>query len=206
METENRTEIILPRPQKTSQISPEEAILKRRSVRNYKDEFLNLNDVSQILWAAQGISSSQSGGRTVPSAGATYPLEIYLAVRRVEKLKSGLYLYLPEGHKLSKVSEGDFGLKLSKAALPQDFIKEAPIVLVFSAVFEKTTERYGDRGIRYVYMETGHSAQNVYLQVQSLGLATVVVGAFDEDEVKELLNLPEKETPLYIMPVGKSNE
>lgn len=165
-----------------------------------------MNDVSQILWAAQGISSSQSGGRTVPSAGATYPLEIYLAVRRVEKLKSGLYLYLPEGHKLSKVSEGDFGLKLSKAALSQDFIKEAPMVLVFSAVFEKTTERYGDRGIRYVYMETGHSAQNVYLQVQSLGLATVVVGAFDEDEVKELLNLPEKETPLYIMPVGKSNE
>jgi len=203
METIKESEITLPSPQETSQVSIEEALLKRRSVRQYKDEPLNLEEISQLLWAAQGINDSKVAGRTSPSAGATYPLEVYLTVRKADKIKPGVYRYLPENHKLIKVSEGDVSGQLAETALNQMFIGQAPVSLVFSAVFERTTGRYGQRGVRYVYMEAGHASQNVYLQAQSLRLVTVVVGAFDEEEVKEILNLPQEEIPLYIMPVGK---
>lgn len=203
MEPVKETEITLPPPQKTSETSIEEALLKRRSIRDYKDKPLSLREISQVLWAAQGITSPELGGRTAPSAGALYPLEVYLAVRVAEEIKPGVYKYLPDGHKLIKVLDGDISDQLARAALNQISISNAPVNLVFSAVFERTTGKYGQRGTQYVYTETGHAAQNVYLQVQSLKLATVVVGAFDDSEVKRILNLPEEETPLYIMPLGK---
>lgn len=196
-------EIILPPPQKTSETSIEEALLKRRSVRNYRDEPLSLKEISQILWAAQGITAPEFGGRTTPSAGALYPLEVYLVVRTSEEIKSGVYKYLPDNHKLIMVLEGDVSNRLARAALGQMFISDAPVNLVFSAVFERTTKKYGERGIQYVFIEVGHSAQNVYLQAQSLRLGTVVIGAFDDKEVKKILKMPEEENPLYIMPVGK---
>ena len=203
MESVKETEITLPPPQKTSETSIEEALLKRRSIRDYKDEPLSLREISQILWAAQGITSPELGGRTAPSAGALYPLEVYLTVRVAEEIKPGVYKYLPDNHKLIKILDGDISDQLARAALNQISISNAPVNLVFSAVFERTTGKYGQRGIQYVYTEAGHAAQNVYLQVQSLKLATVVVGAFDEGEVKRILNLPEEETPLYVMPLGK---
>ncbi len=203
METIKEAEITLPLPKKASQVSVEEALLKRRSVRQYKDESLSLEEISQLLWSAQGITAPEFGGKTAPSAGATYPLEVYLTVRKADGVNPGVYRYLPESHKLIKVSDGNIGEQLAGAALNQMFINQAPVNLVFSAVFERTTGRYGQRGVRYVYMEAGHASQNVYLQVQSLKLATVVVGAFDEEEVKKILSLPEEEIPLYIMPVGR---
>jgi len=202
-ETMPQVEIILPQPDKTGQTSLEEALSKRRSVRNYKDEPLNLKEISQILWAAQGITAPEFGGRTTPSAGALYPLEVYLVVKNANEIKAGVYQYRPASHKLTEVLPGDISSQLARAALGQMFIAEAPVNLVFSGVFSRTTSKYGDRGIQYVYMEVGHAAQNVYLQAQSLGLATVVVGAFDDEEVKRMLNMSEEETPLYIMPVGK---
>lgn len=201
-EVGKNTSIILSQPDTKSQLSIEEAFLKRRSVREYKDEPLTLKEISQILWAAQGITSAR-GGRTAPSAGALYPLEVYLAVRKAEDIEPGVYRYLSEGHKLDRILEDDVSGKLAQAALSQMFIKEAPINLIFSGIFSRTTKKYGERGIRYVYMEAGHAAQNVYLQVQSLGLGTVTVGAFDDEEVKQILNLSEDETPLYIIPIGK---
>ena len=200
---EENSSIILPQPRKDSEISIEEALLNRRSIREYKDEALTLEEISQILWSAQGITASQWGGRAAPSAGALYPLELYLVVRKVENLEAGVYQYLPQGHKLDKVLEGDISLDLAKAGLNQTFISKAPVNLVISAVFSRTIGKYGERGIQYVHLEAGHAAQNIYLQVQSLDLGTVTVGAFHDEEIKKLLNLSEEETPLYIMPVGK---
>ena len=202
-EASEETSIILPQPRTDSKVSVEETLSKRRSIREYKDESLTLEEVSQILWAAQGITAPEFGARTTPSAGALYPLEVYLVVKNANGLKAGVYQYLPESHKLTEVLEGDMSSQLAKAALGQMFIAEAPVNLVFSGVFSRTTSKYGDRGIQYVYMEVGHAAQNVYLQAQSLGLGTVVVGSFNDEEVKRMLNMSEEETPLYIMPVGK---
>lgn len=199
----DRTAIIkLPEPRYDSELSLESALRKRRSVRDYLDEPLTLAEVSQLLWAAQGITGPY-GVRTAPSAGALYPLEIYLVIGRIHTLSQGIYKYQPSGHELVKITEGDQQGKLASAALGQDWIREGAVVMVFAAIYERTTQKYGQRGIRYVHMEVGHAAQNVYLQAVSLNLGTVVVGAFDDDEVRRVLNLSGREQPLCLMPIGR---
>jgi len=195
-------EVKLPEPRHDSAVSIEETLLKRRSVRDYTGKPLTLQEVSQLLWAAQGTTSPR-GFRTAPSAGATYPLETYLVVGNVENLTSGIYHYESAEHKLVKILEGDWRAQLAGAALGQSWVKEGAVSIVFTAIYERTTQRYGERGIRYVHMEAGHAAQNVYLQAVALGLGTVVIGAFRDDEVREILKLPQNEQPLYIMPVGR---
>jgi SagB-type dehydrogenase family enzyme len=197
--------IELSKPKFESEISIEEALVQRRSIRDYKDESLTLSEVSQLLWAAQGITIRPDGrkGRTAPSAGATYPLEIYLTVRDVEGLEPGVYRFLIEEFKLKKVLAGNIHPELSRAALGQPWVAKAPINIVIGAVYERTTDRYGERGIRYVHMEVGHVGQNISLQVISLELGTVVIGAFDDNEVKRIVNMAPNITPLYIMPVGR---
>jgi SagB-type dehydrogenase family enzyme len=194
--------IKLPEPRYNSDTSVEEALLERRSIRDYKNESLTLTEISQLLWAAQGITN-QKGFRTAPSAGALYPLEVYVVVGDVIDLADGIYKYKPYGHELVKVAEGDKRDELCKAALGQAWIKDGAVVIVFSAVYERTTKKYGERGIRYVHMEVGHAAQNVYLQAVSLNLGTVVVGAFYDNEVKRIVNMTENEQPLCLMPVGR---
>jgi len=198
---ENGMKITLPEPKYDSDTSLEEAIFGRRSVRNYANQSLTLQDVSQLLWAAQGITDS-SGLRAAPSAGATYPLEIYNVVGDVEGLAVGVYRYEPWEHELNKVLDGDHREVLAAAALNQELIAEAPLSIVITAIYDRTTKRYGDRGIRYIHMEAGRTAQNVHLQAVTLNLGTVVVGAFHEDKVKNVLALPDVEVPLYIMPLG----
>ena len=193
-------EVKLPATQVKGKVSLEEALAKRRSRRGYKDEPLSLKEVAQLLWAAQGVTADW-GGKTAPSAGATYPLEVYLVAGKVEGLKPGLHHYLPKSHSLVKIMEGDFRKELADAALSQRMILKAPITLVVAAVFRRTTARYGERGTRYVHMEVGHVGENIYLQAEALGLATVAVGAFRDEAVKEVLKLEEE--PLYLMPVGK---
>jgi SagB-type dehydrogenase family enzyme len=192
----------LPEPRYDSNFSVEKAILERRSVREYSGEPLTLQEVSQLLWAAQGITDPR-GFRTAPSAGALYPLEVYVVIGDVENFGKGVYKYKPHEHELIKVLDGDKREELAQAALGQEHIRNAAINIMFVAVFERTTVKYGERGFRYVYMEVGHAAQNVYLQATALNLATVTVGAFYDEQVKEVLNLPENEQPLCIMPVGK---
>lgn len=194
--------IKLPEPEYDSPTSIEQALFNRRSVRDYKDEPLTLTEVSQLLWAAQGITDPRDL-RTAPSAGALYPLEVYVVVGNVSNLPSGIYRYKPHEHELEKILEGDKRAELRTAALGQSSVKDGAIVVVFSAVYERTTQKYGERGIRYVHMEVGHAAQNVYLQAVSLKLGTVVVGAFQDDAVKMITNMPDEEHPLYIMPVGR---
>ena len=194
--------IILPEPRNSGGISVEEALLERRSIRNYKNEALTLAEISQLLWAAQGITHP-GGYRTAPSAGALYPLEVYVVAGNVDGLRPGIYKYRPQGHELEKVAEGDVRGELCAAAIDQECIEDGAVVLVFAAVYERTTRKYGMRGEQYVHMEVGHAAQNVYLQAVSLGLGTVVIGAFDDGGVEKLLQMQDDERALCIMPVGR---
>ena len=199
----NDSNLPLPTPLYESQTSFEEVLLARRSIRAYSLEPLTLAEVSQLLWAAQGLSHS-NGLRTAPSAGALYPLDIYLLAGNVMGLPVGIYHYQPRDHKLVLMVAGDKRQDLFEAALRQNPLKDAPIVFVISAVYERTTGKYGQRGIRYVHMEVGHAAQNVYLQAESLDLGTVFIGAFYDDKVKSILQMRKEETPLGLMPVGRT--
>lgn len=201
MSEENVT-VKMPQPQYESQFSLESAILKRRSVRNYVDEPLTLSIISQLLWAAQGITHPR-GFRTAPSAGALYPLEIYIIAGKVTNLDAGIYKYKPRGHELLKIIEGDKRTELYRVALRQRPIKDAPVIMVFCAVYKRTIGKYKKRGIRYILMEIGHSSQNVCLQAVSLDLGTVTLGAFNDKKVSEIIGCKEYEHPLYIMPIGK---
>lgn len=195
--------IKLPKPRLSSTVSVEEALLKRRSIRNFKKEPLTLSEVSQLLWSAQGITEESMGLRTAPSAGALYPIEIYIVVGNVINLSPGIYKYNPKNHELVLIMKGDKRKELAISALGQKWIEEGAIVIVISAVYERTTSKYGERGIRYVHMEAGHVSQNIYLQAVALNLGTVAVGAFYDEEVKKLINMQKNENPLYLMPVGR---
>jgi len=199
-ESKKGEKVKLPDPKFTSKVSVEEALLNRRSVRSYKNEPLTIEQVTQLLWAAQGKTAGW-GGRTAPSAGATYPLETYLVVGNVTKLPVGIYKYDPADHSIKMIMNKDMRQELAKAALGQDFIHQAPIDIVLAAVYRRTTRIYGERGKRYVHMEIGHVGQNIHLQCETMGLGTVMVGAFSDEQVKKLLGIEAE--PLYIMPVGK---
>ncbi len=196
--------IPLPAPQTTGPLSVEEALVQRRSVREFRPEALTLAQAGQLLWAAQGINR-QGGYRAAPSAGALYPLEVLLVAGIIHDLSPGVYRYRPREHALALILEEDLRGKLAAAALGQSFVKDGTAVLVITAVYERTTGKYGQRGLRYVHMEVGYASENIHLQAAALGLGTVAVGAFHDDHVQELLNLPDNEHPLLIMPVGKPN-
>ena len=193
--------IKLPIPSKDGSVSVEAALQKRRSVRFFKDMPLSLQSVSQLLWAAQGITN-RHGFRTAPSAGALYPLEVYLFAGNVDGLDGGIYHFRPTDHTLLLVTDGDFRETLCSAALWQDAICQAPTVFLIAGVPERTTGKYGERGIRYIHMEAGHAAQNILLQAVSLDLGGVAIGAFSDHEVGKLLKMDKGKIPLYIVPVG----
>lgn len=199
---ENDT-IALPAPGLTTKPSIERLLQQRRSVREYQsDAAITLPELGQLLWAAQGITHGR-GLRTAPSAGALYPLQLYVVAGNVDALPTGVYRYMPKRHQLYKVQGGDQRRHLARAALSQSWIGQAAAVVVFTAVYARTTGKYGQRGERYVHIEVGHAAQNLFLQAEALTLSTVVVGAFDDAAVAMLLPLPEDIQPLVLMPVGK---
>jgi SagB-type dehydrogenase family enzyme len=173
-------------------VSLEEAIARRESRRSFKNKKLTRKQLSQLLWAA---------GKA-PSAGATYPLDLYVVIGQdgVEDVDAGVY-HSAKGY-LTLVRAGDIRGGLAVACLLQIFIAEAPVSFVITAEYERTTRVYGERGVRYVLMEVGHVAQNIYLQCETLGLATVAIGAFSDEDVARVVNLPRKHRPLYVMPVG----
>lgn len=189
-------EVRLPEPTLKGQMSVEETLARRRSVRQFDTRELTIAEVGQLAWAAQGITDPATGHRTAPSAGALYPLELYLVKR------DGAFRYVPEGHRLVPRSDKDLRGQLSQAALGQSAVREAPLDIVITGVYERTNIKYGDRAERYVQIEAGHVAQNIHLQAVALGLGSVSVGAFRDDEMAKVLSLPTGETPLYIIPVG----
>ncbi len=193
----------LPPPSHKGKMSVEEALKRRRTVRQFAARGLELAQISQLLWGTSGISDPR-GLRTPPSAGATYPLEYYLVVgeRGVTGLAAGLYRYQPKSHTLELTQRGDLRAAVARASLHQSWIAEAPVMVVFAAEYRRCTARYGERGIRYTHMEVGHAAQNLFLQAEAVGLSCGIVGAFQDREMSKILHLPREHEPLLIMPVG----
>jgi SagB-type dehydrogenase family enzyme len=199
----NQVIIELPDVAIESSMSVEEALLNRRSIREYAADNLTLAELGQLLWAAQGITKPDRGFRTAPSAGGLYPLELFMAVGDVTDLPAGVYKYTPANHALIRIFERDVRPALSDAALGQESIRNGSAVIVIAGVYQRTQHKYGDRGSRYVHMEVGHAAQNVYLQAESMDLGTVIIGAFIDEEVQEVMGMDQDELPLGIMPVGR---
>ncbi len=197
-----RKPVQLPLPRLESGVSLDRVLKERRSVREYRKAPLTLAEAGQLLWAAQGIPS-RGGFRTAPSAGALYPLEAYLVAGEVEGLPAGVYRYRPSGHLLEPVEAGDRRHLLGNAAFGQQCVRTAPAAIVLAAVYSRTTGKYGTRGSRYVHLDAGCAAENIYLQATALGLGTVLVGAFDDGDVQRALSLPREEEPLCIMPIGR---
>jgi SagB-type dehydrogenase family enzyme len=202
----------LPEPRRTGDVSVEEALQGRRSIRTYSDTPLTLAEVSQLLWAAYGLNKPidnapdflRGGLRTAPSAGALYPLEVYLVARTVSGLDPGVYWYKSETHELLPIKDGDHWQEVSDAGLNQPHFETAAAAIVYSAVFERNMRKYGERGReRYVCMDLGHSAENVYLQAYALKIGTCAIGAFSDLALKQAIGMTKDEDPLYIMPIGK---
>jgi SagB-type dehydrogenase family enzyme len=189
----------LPPPRLEGEISLEETLAARRSVRSFTSDPLTWEEIGQLLWAAQGITRDW-GARTAPSAGALYPLELYVATPR------GLYHYVPQGHQVTTVIDGDLRSELWRVSLKQDAVRQAPAVFILAAVYERTAGKYGERAERYVHLEAGHAAQNLLLQAVALDLGGVPIGAFTDDKVQSVLGLPPDHEPLYVVPVGHPRE
>ena len=189
--------IELPRPKLRGTLTLEEVLTKRRSNRHYRDEPVEEAQLSQLLWAGQGIRDA-SGARTAPSAGQRYPLEIYLLTGE------GTYHYIPHGHSLEQLGSEDLREALFEVARNQEPIRDAPISVVIAAEYARAEHEYGEaRAVRFAHMEAGHVAQNILLQAYAIGLSGVGFGAFEDEKVSEVLSLPEEHAPLYIIPVGR---
>lgn len=207
---ENGKVYTLPAPSLKGTMSVEEALQQRRSRRQFMDRELSMEQLSQILWSAYGITAKRDGTpalkgglRTAPSAGALYPLEIYVLVGNVKGIEPGLYKYNSKDHSICCTISGDLRNEAGSAAYNQKMIKEAPAILIYSDAYDKSSKKYGARGKeRYVFMDLGHSAENVYLQAEALHLGTCAVGAFSDEALKKLFQLPADEEPIYMMPFG----
>jgi SagB-type dehydrogenase family enzyme len=209
--------IKLTAPYHDGKVSLEKALSERRSIREYSEDSLSISEISQILWAAQGITQKiedplsywrgeqwMGGLRTAPSAGGLYPIELYIAVGKVKGLSQGLYKYNPRQHTIINVLEGDKRVDISNAALKQSCIRRGAVNIIIFGVYKRTSIKYGKRAEQYVQIECGAVCQNIYLQSYALNLGTVFVGAFKDDSLKSTLNIPEDEYPLGIMPIGKN--
>ncbi len=205
--------IQLPSPVLKGDFTLEEVLYKRRSIRSYSGSQMSLQHLSQILWSAYGVTEPKDrpphirgGFKTAPSAGARYPLEVYVIVGNVEGIRAGIYRYLPENHSIVLLIEGDFRVQARVAARNQMMVEQAPVTVVYTADFERTTSRYGERGKNYVYVDLGHSAQNVYLQAEALGMHSCAIGAFVDEDINKVMQLPPNETVIYMMPVGERSK
>jgi SagB-type dehydrogenase family enzyme len=196
----------LPSPVLTGNVSVEQAIENRRSIRQFSNDSITLNNLSQILWSAQGITDSQKGLRAAPSAGQVYPLEIYViaGTNGVSGLQEGVYHYVPVNNTLEKIMDGDLRSELSGIANDQPWVKQAPVDILITGNYRKMINKYTDKDLstRFVNLEVGHAGENIYLQSEALGLVTVSLGSMNDEQLKQSFQLPGNETPIYIFPVG----
>ncbi|MCL4500777.1 MAG: SagB/ThcOx family dehydrogenase [Deltaproteobacteria bacterium] len=193
----------LPPPSYKGSVSVEEALKARRTVREFAACSLDLQQVSQLLWGADGLSDLR-GLRTAASAGATYPLEIFLVAGElgVTDLPTGVYRYLVKEHALEPGLRGDLRQAVARASLNQTWMTHAPVIMIIAAEYRRCTQRYGERGIMYTHMESGHVGTNIFLQAEALGLGAGIVGAFEDRGLGQVLGLPKEQAPLLVMPVG----
>lgn len=196
--------ISLPKPSFDGKVSLEKTIKERRTIRDFKERTLSLAYLSQLLWAAQGITDPLERKRAAPSGGALYPLDVYALVGEsgVEKTEAGIYHYLPKEHSVLLISKGDRRREMASASLGQMWMAKAPVIFIITAEYKRITGKYGEKGIRYALIEVGHAGQNLFLQAEALGLGAGIVGAFNDLEVSKVAGLPSKHEPLLMMPVG----
>lgn len=194
----------LPEPRFNGQMSVEKAIMERRTERSFSSKTLTLEQLSQILWAAQGITEKGGFKRAAPSAGALYPMDVFVVVGKgsIDGMGQGIYHYEPRTHSLSLIAEGDHRDELARSSLSQFWMAKAPVNVVICAEYRRITGKYGERGERYAVIESGHIAQNIFLQCQAVGLHAGLVGAFTDAEVRRVLSIEPGLEPLLIMPVG----
>jgi SagB-type dehydrogenase family enzyme len=199
-----RTTIALPDPVRRGPLSVEEAVQQRRSVRSFTGDSLSQEQLSTLLWSAQGITGPRKFKRAAPSAGALYPLEIFVVIgtNGVKGMGEGIYRYIPKEGSIERISGGDRRKELTETGSLQSFVGTAPVIFVFAADYSRTTVKYGKRGRRYVHIDTGAAGENLFLECQALGLAACMVGAFSDDGVKKALQLGEELSPLLVMPAG----
>ncbi len=199
-----KREMNLPEPRLKGEVSVEQAIKHRRTIRSYLSKPLTLEQLSQIFWAAQGITEDRGYKRSAPSAGALYPMDIYAIVgdNGVEGLKAGIYHYEPHNHSAVLIAEGDFRKDVARTALSQMWIAGAPLNLVITSEYSRITGKYGTRGKRYAMIEAGHVGQNIFLQAEALGLRAGIVGAFHDNDVIRVMKITGSHNPLLILPVG----
>ncbi len=194
----------LPKPSLDGKVSLERAIRQRRTVRDFREKSLSLHQLSQLLWAAQGITDPTTGKRAAPSGGALYPLDVYILVgdNCIEAMEAGVYRYSPKEHSISMTQEGDRRRDVSSASLSQMWMAKAPVIFIITAEYKRITGKYGERGVRYALIEVGHAGQNLFLEAEALGLGAGIVGAFNDADVSKAAGLPPKHEPLLIVPVG----
>lgn len=194
----------LPQPDVTGQVPLEKSIKSRRTIRSFASTPIALKEFSQLLWAAQGIIETGGFRRSVPSGGALYPIDVYAVVGEsgVQEIESGVYHYEPGTHEITLVKDGDLRRELAKAALGQMWMAAAPVNLIVTAEYERSSSKYGERGVRYSMIEAGHVGQNIFLQAEALGLGAGIIGAFDDQEVIRAAKLDPGHEPLLIMPIG----
>jgi len=194
----------LPQPRLEGTLSVEKAINRRRTIRAYANRPLEIDTLAQLLWAADGITEDRGFKRAAPSAGALYPMDVYVVAgaHGIGSLQAGVYHYQPTGHTLSSIASGDRRIQLARASLGQMWMAGAPVSLVLTAEYSRITGKYGDRGIRYAWIEAGHMGQNIFLQAEALGLKTGIAGAFKDRFLARELTLPSSHAPLLVMPLG----
>jgi len=194
----------LPPPKTDGTVAVERALRQRRTIRSYLTQTLDLEHLSQLLWAAQGVIGDRGYKRAAPSAGALYPMDVYAVTGKnsVARMGAGIYRYDPGRHRLSSEAGGDFRMAVARAALFQTWMAAAPVNFVITAEYRRITGKYGNRGVRYAMIEAGHIGQNLFLQAEALGLKAGIVGAFDDEQLVDILKIPRAHEPLLIMPVG----
>ena len=201
-------EIALPSPSYKGTISVEEALKARRTHRSFQSRPLTLKQFSQILWGAYGVTAQKYGSflKTAPSAGALYPLDIYGVVGQggVETLAPGVYHFRPENHTVELVKQGDLRAEVARHALQQMWLAKAPLILVITGEYNRSSLKYGRRGVTYTHIEAGHVGQNIFLQAEAIGLKAGIVGAFNNQQIIRAMGLSTSHDPLLIMPVGYS--
>ena len=194
------TTIRLPEPDLNGKVSLEQAIKNRRSIRQFTAEPLKITQIGQLCWSAQGITDEEKGLRAAPSAGAIYPMQLYVV------LPDGLYLYSPQGHSLEKQINGDIRPMLRTATFGQQVIQNSPCSFVIAGSVKKIEAKYRGRGEKFTCLEAGHIAQNIHLQAVSLGLGSVPLGAFNSKSVAAICKLPEGFEALYLVCTGNPTE
>lgn len=197
--------IKLPQPTILTDISLDHTLRKRRSMRNFSKKPLPKEQLSYLLWASTGIQRMEFGYefRTAPSAGALYPIETYLVINNVEDILNGVYHYSILKHQLEELKTGDFGIEISHAALDQDMCNNAAVVFIWTAIFNRSKFKYGQRAYRYIYLDAGHIAENLALVSAGLNLGSCHIAALFDDEINDIIEVDgEEESVIYLTVVG----